>query len=94
MPPRVSPLQFKIAVTYGYLIGCALGMEDAGMLAILLPLGTTIDDIPARLAAHQELRKERVERISNLTDFQLHFDTGKEVVCTGQCYNLAYYITN
>ncbi|KAF7374346.1 FAD/NAD(P)-binding domain-containing protein [Mycena sanguinolenta] len=39
--------------------GAAMAIEDAAVLGCLLPLGTTREDVPARLEAYQELRKER-----------------------------------
>ncbi|KAJ7234185.1 hypothetical protein B0H12DRAFT_1143088 [Mycena haematopus] len=39
--------------------GAAVAIEEAGVLGCLLPLGTTKDDVPARLEAYQKLRKER-----------------------------------
>ncbi|KAJ7301691.1 FAD/NAD(P)-binding domain-containing protein [Mycena albidolilacea] len=41
--------------------GAAMAIEEAAVLACLLPLGTTKEDIPARLEAYQTLRKERGE---------------------------------
>ncbi|KAJ7831960.1 FAD/NAD(P)-binding domain-containing protein [Mycena leptocephala] len=41
--------------------GAAMAVEEAGALGVLFPAGTTLEDIPARLAAYQELRKERGE---------------------------------
>ncbi|KAJ7081830.1 hypothetical protein B0H15DRAFT_447321 [Mycena belliarum] len=41
--------------------GAGMAIEDAGALGCLLPLGTTREDIPARLQAYQELRKQRGE---------------------------------
>ncbi|KAF7360978.1 MFS domain-containing protein [Mycena sanguinolenta] len=41
--------------------GAAMAIEDAGALGILFPAGTTSADVPARLNAYQELRKERDE---------------------------------
>ncbi|KAF7374345.1 FAD/NAD(P)-binding domain-containing protein [Mycena sanguinolenta] len=39
--------------------GAAMAIEDAAVLGCLLPLGTTREDIPARLEAYEKLRKER-----------------------------------
>ncbi|KAJ7788861.1 hypothetical protein B0H14DRAFT_2627840 [Mycena olivaceomarginata] len=39
--------------------GASQAMEDAAALGVLLPLGTTRTDIPARLKAYEALRKER-----------------------------------
>jgi salicylate hydroxylase len=41
--------------------GAAMAIEEAAVLGCLLPLGTTKEDIPARLEAYQTLRKERGE---------------------------------
>ncbi|KAJ6479565.1 hypothetical protein C8R45DRAFT_1005474, partial [Mycena sanguinolenta] len=41
--------------------GAAMAIEDAGALGILFPVGTTSADVPGRLEAYQELRKERDE---------------------------------
>ncbi|KAJ7614054.1 hypothetical protein FB45DRAFT_758798, partial [Roridomyces roridus] len=42
----------------------SMAIEDAGVLGVLLPLGTTQDEIPARIAAHETLRKERAEFVN------------------------------
>jgi hypothetical protein len=60
-----------------------MGVEDAGTLAILLPLGTTISEIPSRLAALQTLRKERVEAIATLSTTQQF--TEKDGGIVGRC---------
>ncbi|KAJ7512399.1 FAD/NAD(P)-binding domain-containing protein [Mycena galericulata] len=39
--------------------GACMAIEEAGALGTLFPLGTTRDEVPARLAAYQTLRKER-----------------------------------
>ncbi|KAJ7649705.1 FAD/NAD(P)-binding domain-containing protein [Roridomyces roridus] len=44
--------------------GAAMALEDAGALGALLPLGTTKDEVPARLAAYETLRKERGEIVN------------------------------
>ncbi|KAJ7759330.1 FAD/NAD(P)-binding domain-containing protein [Mycena maculata] len=44
--------------------GAAMAIEEAGALGSLLPLGTTRDEVPARLAAYQVLRKERGEFVN------------------------------
>ncbi|KAJ7234184.1 hypothetical protein B0H12DRAFT_1222884 [Mycena haematopus] len=41
--------------------GLAMGLEDAVTLGCLFPLGTTKEDVPARLEAYQALRKERAD---------------------------------
>ncbi|CAK5268152.1 unnamed protein product [Mycena citricolor] len=44
--------------------GAAMAIEDAGVLASLLPLGTTREDIPARLAVWQDIRKPRADYVN------------------------------
>ncbi|KAJ7025775.1 FAD/NAD(P)-binding domain-containing protein [Mycena alexandri] len=44
--------------------GAAMAFEEAATLGCLLPLGTTREDIPARLEAYQTLRKERGEYVN------------------------------
>ncbi|KAJ7196799.1 FAD/NAD(P)-binding domain-containing protein [Mycena pura] len=44
--------------------GAAMAIEEAGTLGCLLPLGTTPDEVPARLEAYQALRKERGELVN------------------------------
>ncbi|KAJ7111945.1 FAD/NAD(P)-binding domain-containing protein [Mycena epipterygia] len=39
--------------------GAAMAIEEAGTLGSLFPLGTTREEVPARLAAYQTLRKKR-----------------------------------
>ncbi|KAJ6512656.1 FAD/NAD(P)-binding domain-containing protein [Mycena sanguinolenta] len=39
--------------------GAGMAIEDAAVLGCLLPLGTSREDVPARLEAYQKLRKER-----------------------------------
>ncbi|KAJ7888810.1 FAD/NAD(P)-binding domain-containing protein [Mycena leptocephala] len=41
--------------------GAAMAIEDAGAIGCLFPAGTTREDIPARLAAYQDIRKQRGE---------------------------------
>jgi salicylate hydroxylase len=41
--------------------GAAMAIEEAATIGCLLPAGTTREQIPSRLAAYQELRKERGE---------------------------------
>lgn len=41
--------------------GASQGIEDAAALGVLLPLGTTREDIPKRLEAYQTIRKQRAE---------------------------------
>ncbi|KAJ6540993.1 FAD/NAD(P)-binding domain-containing protein [Mycena vulgaris] len=44
--------------------GAGMALEDAAAIGCLIPLGTRRDDIPARLAAYQELRKPRGEFVN------------------------------
>ncbi|KAJ7212863.1 hypothetical protein B0H12DRAFT_1156197 [Mycena haematopus] len=44
--------------------GLAMGVEDAATLGCLFPLGTTKEDVPARLEAYQALRKERADYVN------------------------------
>ncbi|KAJ7499867.1 FAD/NAD(P)-binding domain-containing protein [Mycena latifolia] len=39
--------------------GAGMAIEEAGSLGCLLPLGTRREDIPARLEAYQDIRKDR-----------------------------------
>ncbi|KAF7348375.1 FAD/NAD(P)-binding domain-containing protein [Mycena sanguinolenta] len=41
--------------------GAGMAVEDAGSLACLLPAGTRREDVPARLEAYQDLRRQRGE---------------------------------
>ncbi|KAJ7222957.1 hypothetical protein C8J57DRAFT_1593086 [Mycena rebaudengoi] len=44
--------------------GVAMAVEEAASLGCLLPLGTTREDVPARLEAYQALRKPRGEYVN------------------------------
>ncbi|KAF7289631.1 FAD/NAD(P)-binding domain-containing protein [Mycena chlorophos] len=44
--------------------GAVMAIEEAGTLGVLLPLGTTPEQVPKRLEAFQELRKERGEFVN------------------------------
>ncbi|KAJ7123541.1 FAD/NAD(P)-binding domain-containing protein [Mycena epipterygia] len=44
--------------------GAAMAVEDAGALGCMLPYGTTQEEVPSRLAAYQDLRKERDEFVT------------------------------
>ncbi|KAJ7111977.1 hypothetical protein C8R44DRAFT_883009 [Mycena epipterygia] len=56
--------------------GAGMAIEEAGALGCLLPAGTRREDIPARLAAYQDLRKlrgefvktESVEQVARILD--------------------------
>ncbi|KAK7510167.1 FAD binding domain-containing protein [Phyllosticta citriasiana] len=47
--------------------GGAIAVEDAVSLGVLLPLGTSPSEIPARLHLYQTCRKERAERVQENT---------------------------
>ncbi|KAJ7661965.1 FAD/NAD(P)-binding domain-containing protein [Mycena polygramma] len=44
--------------------GAGMAIEDAAVIGCLIPLGTTREDIPARLEAYQHLRKFRGEFVN------------------------------
>ncbi|KAJ7123515.1 FAD/NAD(P)-binding domain-containing protein [Mycena epipterygia] len=44
--------------------GAAMAIEDAGALGCMLPYGTTPEEVPSRLAAYQDVRKERDEFVT------------------------------
>jgi 2-polyprenyl-6-methoxyphenol hydroxylase-like FAD-dependent oxidoreductase len=43
--------------------GAGVAIEDAASLAVVLPLGTTVEEIPERLQLYDEIRHERASRI-------------------------------
>lgn len=47
--------------------GGAMAIEDAVSIATLLPLGSSVQDIPARLAMYQSSRRPRVEMVLHFT---------------------------
>jgi acetoacetate decarboxylase len=47
--------------------GGGIAIEDAASLCALLPLGTTADDIPERLALYEKVRDERAHKVQTLT---------------------------
>ncbi|KAJ4265119.1 hypothetical protein NW762_005365 [Fusarium torreyae] len=47
--------------------GGGIAIEDAASLAALLPLGTTVKDIPKRLALYEKLRDERAHTVQEFT---------------------------
>ncbi|KAJ6484585.1 FAD/NAD(P)-binding domain-containing protein [Mycena vulgaris] len=55
--------------------GAAMAMEDAGALGALLPTGTKREDISARLAAYEALRKERAEFVGRESFEQVRVPT-------------------
>ena len=42
-------------------------MEDGGALAALLPLGTTVEDLSARLKLYEQVRIERATKVQRFT---------------------------
>ncbi|KAF7374584.1 FAD/NAD(P)-binding domain-containing protein [Mycena sanguinolenta] len=57
--------------------GAAMAIEDAGAIGCLFPAGTSLEDVPERLKAYQDLRKERGEFVSNGSVEQLkHLKSG------------------
>jgi 2-polyprenyl-6-methoxyphenol hydroxylase-like FAD-dependent oxidoreductase len=66
-----SPLYARdlksLNVAYGQ--GYAMGLEDAAVLAALLPLGipTDSEDIPKRLELYEKIRKPRAEKVSKMS---------------------------
>jgi salicylate hydroxylase len=51
--------------------GAAMGFEEAGTLGVLFPLGTTREQVPARLAAYEALRKPRADYIATESTEQI-----------------------
>lgn len=47
--------------------GGGIAIEDAASLAALLPLGTTVDDIPSRLTLYEKTRDERAHTVQEFT---------------------------
>ncbi|KUI60403.1 3-hydroxybenzoate 6-hydroxylase 1 [Cytospora mali] len=47
--------------------GAAMAIEDAVSVAMMLPLGTTPDQVPARLALYERARFDRVTRVMDYT---------------------------
>ncbi|KAF5002126.1 hypothetical protein FGRMN_609 [Fusarium graminum] len=47
--------------------GGGIAIEDAASLAALLPLGTTVEDIPKRLALYEKVRDERAHTVQEFT---------------------------
>ena len=43
--------------------GAGQAIEDAAVLGVMLPLGTTRDEVPKRLEAYQTVRKARTESV-------------------------------
>lgn len=44
-----------------------MAIEDAVSLAVLLPAGTLVHEIPARLALYEEARRSRVDLVLEYT---------------------------
>ncbi|KAJ7355848.1 FAD/NAD(P)-binding domain-containing protein [Mycena albidolilacea] len=51
--------------------GAAMAIEEAGALGCLLPAGTRVEDVPGRLEAYQDIRKERGEFVNHESVEQL-----------------------
>jgi len=47
--------------------GGGVAIEDAATLAVVLPLGTTPEEIPERLQLYQDIRKKRASTIQEFT---------------------------
>lgn len=47
--------------------GGAMAIEDAVSLAVLLPAGTQVHEIPARLALYEKARRSRVDLVLEYT---------------------------
>lgn len=47
--------------------GGAMAIEDAVSIGTLLPLGTTKEEIPARLRLYEKARRERIEMVLDYT---------------------------
>ncbi|KAG7133491.1 3-hydroxybenzoate 6-hydroxylase 1 like protein [Verticillium longisporum] len=47
--------------------GGAMAIEDAAALAALLPSGTTVDELPERLALYEKIRDARAHKIQSFT---------------------------
>ncbi|KAJ7238577.1 hypothetical protein B0H12DRAFT_1137255 [Mycena haematopus] len=61
--------------------GAAMAIEDAGAIGCLFPAGTKPEDVPERLKAYQDLRKERGEFVCNGSIEQLqHLRSGGPIV--------------
>ncbi|KAJ6512837.1 FAD/NAD(P)-binding domain-containing protein [Mycena sanguinolenta] len=62
--------------------GAAMAIEDAGAIGCLFPAGTRSEDVPERLKAYQDLRKERGEfvntgSVEQLKDLKSSGDIGR-----------------
>ncbi|CAK5266190.1 unnamed protein product [Mycena citricolor] len=58
--------------------GAAMAIEDAAVLACLLPIGTKREDISARLAVWEEIRKPRADEVAKMSIEQMHVTTGQQ----------------
>ena len=47
--------------------GAGVAIEDAAALAVVLPFGITVDNVPDRLKLYQDIRKERADRIQQFS---------------------------
>jgi hypothetical protein len=70
----------SLRAVFDIYIGCGMGIEDAGTLAILLPLGTRVQDIPSCLAGLQTLCKHRTETVSEYSMRQQYAEKGADLV--------------
>ncbi|KAL4805176.1 hypothetical protein BDV18DRAFT_25535 [Aspergillus unguis] len=59
--------------------GGAMAIEDAVSLAVLLPMGTTADDIPHRLQLYETARRPRVELVLHYTALNARNEDEKSV---------------
>jgi hypothetical protein len=48
-----------------------MAIEEAGALGCLLPAGTSVEDVPGRLEAYQDIRKERGDFVNHESVEQL-----------------------
>lgn len=79
--------------------GVGMAIEEAGSLGCLLPAGTRREDIPARLQAYQDLRKERgdfvrKESVEQATSFTFSgAERGTRNSIKGKFAELTFYST-
>ncbi|KAJ7245198.1 FAD/NAD(P)-binding domain-containing protein [Mycena rebaudengoi] len=59
--------------------GAAMAIEEAATIGCLLPSGTTREQVPSRLEAHQILRKERGEFVGQESAEQVVIPTKREL---------------
>lgn len=58
--------------------GAAQAIEDGCALGVVMPLGTTVEDVPSRLELWQQLRKERAENIVKATRHRARESNGAQ----------------